>query len=89
MSKIITESTKFVIRKYVGVHSCLLLNRNANHRQATYVVIGEQVAPQYIDVEKGHSPKGIQTFACKELGARSTNQLLQSLEGEKTCSHPY
>ncbi|KAL5583295.1 hypothetical protein UlMin_015737 [Ulmus minor] len=69
-SKIVPESTKFVIRKYVGVHSCSLLNRNANHRQATYVVIGEQVAPQYVGVEKGPGPKGIQTFARTKLGAQ-------------------
>ncbi|KAL5543618.1 hypothetical protein UlMin_007402 [Ulmus minor] len=69
-SKIVPESTKFVIRKYVGVHSCSLLNRNANHRQATYVVIGEQVAPQYVGVEKGPGPKGVQTFARTELGAQ-------------------
>ncbi|KAL5557636.1 hypothetical protein UlMin_033847 [Ulmus minor] len=69
-SKIVPESTKFVIRKYVGVHSCSLLNRNANHRQATYVVIGEQVAPQYVGVEKGPGPKGVHTFARTELGAQ-------------------
>ena len=54
----------------MGVHSCSLLNRNANHRQATYVVIGEQVAPQYVRVEKGPGPKGVQTFARTELGAQ-------------------
>ncbi|KAL5580403.1 hypothetical protein UlMin_012845 [Ulmus minor] len=69
-SKIVPKSTKFVIRKYVGVHSCSLLNRNSNHRQATYVVIGEQVAPQYVGVKKGPDPKGIQTFARTELGAQ-------------------
>ncbi|KAL5557981.1 hypothetical protein UlMin_034192 [Ulmus minor] len=69
-SKIVPESTKFVIRKYVGVHCCSLLNRNANHRQATYVVIGEQVAPQYVGVEKGPGPKGVQTFARTKLGAQ-------------------
>ncbi|KAL5540497.1 hypothetical protein UlMin_043091 [Ulmus minor] len=69
-SKIVPESTKFVIRKYVGVHCCSLLNRNANHRQATYVVIGEQVAPQYVGVEKGPGPKGVQTFARMKLGAQ-------------------
>ncbi|KAL5560742.1 hypothetical protein UlMin_036953 [Ulmus minor] len=69
-SKIVPESTKFVIRKYVGVHSCSLLNKNANHRQATYVVIGEQVAPQYVGVEKGPGPKGVQTFARTEHGAQ-------------------
>ncbi|KAL5576684.1 hypothetical protein UlMin_018383 [Ulmus minor] len=69
-SKIVPESTKFVIRKYVRVHSCSLLNRNANHYQATYVVIGEQVALQYIGVKKGPDPKGFQTFACTKLGAQ-------------------
>ncbi|KAL5569114.1 hypothetical protein UlMin_025689 [Ulmus minor] len=69
-SKIVPKSTKFVIRKYVGVNSCSLLNRNSNHRQATYVVIGEQVAPQYVGVEKGPGPKGVQTFARTKLGAQ-------------------
>ncbi|KAL5542415.1 hypothetical protein UlMin_010125 [Ulmus minor] len=55
---------------YVGVHCCSLLNRNANHCQATYVVIGEQVAPQYVGVEKGPGPKGVQTFARTKLGAQ-------------------
>ncbi|KAL5558190.1 hypothetical protein UlMin_034401 [Ulmus minor] len=58
VSKIVPKSTKFVIRK------------NANHRQATYVVIGEQVAPQYVGVEKGPGPKGVQTFARTKLGAQ-------------------
>ena len=69
-SKIVPESTKFVIQKYVGVHSCSLLNRNVNHHQATYVVIGEQVAPQYVGVEKGPDPKGVQTFARTKLRAQ-------------------
>ncbi|KAL5565272.1 hypothetical protein UlMin_028436 [Ulmus minor] len=55
---------------YVGVHCCSLLNKNANHRQATYVVIGEQVAPQYVGVKKGPGPKGVQTFARTKLGAQ-------------------
>ena len=54
----------------MGVHSCLLLNRSDNLRQATYVVIGEQVALQYIGVEKGPGLKGIQNFARKELVAQ-------------------
>ncbi|KAL5564873.1 hypothetical protein UlMin_028037 [Ulmus minor] len=70
VSKITLESTKFVIRKYVGVHSCSLLNRNADHHQATYVVIREQVAPQYIDIDKGLGPKGVQNFVCIELEAQ-------------------
>ncbi|KAL5568592.1 hypothetical protein UlMin_025167 [Ulmus minor] len=70
VSKIVLKSTKFVIQKYVGVHSCSLLNRNANHRQATYVVIGEQVVPQYAGVENGLGPKGVQTFARMKLGAQ-------------------
>ncbi|KAL5542079.1 hypothetical protein UlMin_009789 [Ulmus minor] len=69
-SKIVPESTKFVIRKYMGVHCCSLLNRNVNHRQATYVVIGEQVGPQYVGVEKGPGPKGVQTFTRTKLGAQ-------------------
>ncbi|KAL5553140.1 hypothetical protein UlMin_040541 [Ulmus minor] len=50
-SKIVPESTKFVIRKYVGVHSCSLLNRNANHRQATYVLNPGTVTRIEVDEE--------------------------------------
>ena len=42
-SKITIDSVYFVIRKYMGIHSCSLLNIKANHRQATYIVVGEQV----------------------------------------------
>ena len=59
-----------MIQKYTRIHSCLQLNKNANHRQATYVVIGEQVAPQYVGVEKGPGLKDVQTFARTELGAQ-------------------
>ncbi|KAL5538059.1 hypothetical protein UlMin_046102 [Ulmus minor] len=69
-SKIVPELTKFVIRKYVGIHSCSLLNKNDNHHQVTYVVIGEQVAPQYVGVEEGPCPKGVQTFARTKLGVQ-------------------
>ena len=43
-SKIAPDSVYFVIRKYMGVHSCSLLSRNSNHRQVTYAVVGEHVA---------------------------------------------
>ena len=61
-SKIAPGSIYFVIRKYVGVHSCSLLNRNSNHRQETYVVVGEHVAQQNDGGEKGLAPKGVQTI---------------------------
>ena len=51
-----------MIHKYVGVHNYSLLNRNFNHRQATYVVIREHVAQQYVGGEKGPVPKGVQTI---------------------------
>ena len=38
-------------------------------KQPTFV-IGEQVAPQYVGVEKGLGPKGVQTFARTKLGAQ-------------------
>ena len=61
-SKIASDSVYFVIRKYVGVHSCSLLSRNLNHHQATYAVVGKHVAQQYVGSEKGPTPKGIQTI---------------------------
>ena len=58
-SKIAPNSVYFVIHKYVGVHNCSLLSRNLNHRQVTYVVVGEHVAQQYVGGGKGPTPKGI------------------------------
>ena len=61
-SKIAPILVYFMIHKYVGVHSCSLLNRNSNHRQETYVVVGEHVAQQDVGGVKGPAPKGIQTI---------------------------
>ena len=47
-SKIAPDSVYFMIHKYVGIHSCSLVSRNLNHRQANYVVVGERVANQYV-----------------------------------------
>ena len=69
-SKTMEESDFFVIQKYVGIHSCSLLSRNASHSQATYAVVGEQVAPQFIGGQKGPEPKAIQSFACIHLKVR-------------------
>ncbi|KAL5548123.1 hypothetical protein UlMin_003354 [Ulmus minor] len=56
--------------KYVGVHSCSLLSRSDSHRQATYVMVGEKVAPQYVGGEKGPTPKDVQTYARMHLNAK-------------------
>ena len=69
-SKIVEESDFFVIRKYVGIYSCSLLSRNASHRQATFAVVGEQVAPQFVGGQKGPVPKDIQSFSCTHLKAK-------------------
>ena len=69
-SKIASDSVYFVICKYVGIHGCLLLNRKANHRQATYVVVGEQVDQQYVDCEKGSASKGVLTIICINFKAQ-------------------
>ena len=43
-SKTVEELDCFVIRKYVGIHSCSLLSINASYCQATYVVVREHIA---------------------------------------------
>ena len=63
-------SNFFVIKKYVGVHSCSLLSRNASHHQATYVVVGEQVDSQFLGAQKGPAPKAVQSFARMHLKAK-------------------
>ena len=69
-SKTAEESDCFVIRKYVGIHSCSLLCRNANHHQVTYVVVSKQVALQFVGGQKGPIPKVVQTFAYTNLKSR-------------------
>ena len=64
------DSVYFVIRKYMGVHSCLLLNRNSNHSQANYVVVGEYVAHQYVGGKKGPAPKGVQIICRTNLNTQ-------------------
>ncbi|KAL5568983.1 hypothetical protein UlMin_025558 [Ulmus minor] len=58
-SKVVEESAFFVIR-----------NRSGSHRQATYVMVGEKVAPQYVGSEKGPTPKDVQTYARMHLNAK-------------------
>ncbi|XP_024025986.1 uncharacterized protein LOC112092916 [Morus notabilis] len=58
----------FVIRKYNGVHSCSLEKHSANHRQATYSVIGSCMKNQFIGVKQGPVPKSIQKYARDEFG---------------------
>ncbi|KAL5549173.1 hypothetical protein UlMin_004404 [Ulmus minor] len=69
-SKTVPESNFFVIKKYVGVHSCSLLSRNTSHRQATYIVVGEQVASQFLGAQKGPAPKSVQSFGRTHLKAK-------------------
>ena len=69
-SKVVEESAFFVIRNYVGIHSCSLLNRSGSHRQATYVMVGENFDPQYVGGEKGPTPKDVQTYAHMHLNAK-------------------
>ncbi|KAL5537762.1 hypothetical protein UlMin_045566 [Ulmus minor] len=69
-SKVVEESPFFVIQKYVGVHSCSLLSRSGSHHQATYVMVGEKVASQYVGGEKGPTPKDVQTYARTHLNAK-------------------
>ncbi|KAL5580592.1 hypothetical protein UlMin_013034 [Ulmus minor] len=69
-SKIAPDSVYFVIRKYVGVHSCSLLSRNSNHHQVTYAVVGKHVAQQYVGGEKGPAPKGVQTIVRTNLNTK-------------------
>lgn len=54
----------------MGIHSCSLLSRNVSHCQATYVMVGEQVAPYFVGGHKGLVPKDVQSFSRTHLKAR-------------------
>ena len=69
-SKTMPELNCYVIKKYMGVHSCSLLSRNASHRQATYVVMGEHVASQFLGAQKGPTLKVVHSFARTHLKAK-------------------
>ena len=60
----------FCLLKVRGLLYCSLLSRNASHRQATYVVVGEQVVLQFVGGQKGRVPKDIQSFTRTHLKAR-------------------
>ena len=54
----------------MGIHNCSLLSRNASHHQATYVVVGKQVASQFLSAQKVLALKAVQSFACTHLKAK-------------------
>ncbi|GMN55802.1 hypothetical protein TIFTF001_024914 [Ficus carica] len=48
-------SNFFVIRQYNGIHTCSLMNRSINHRQASSRVIGTNMKEHFIDCKQPHN----------------------------------
>ena len=63
------NSGYFIIRKYNGTHTCSLVGRNMNHRQATYRVIGQKFKSQYVGVSEGPTPRGLVNLVRENLKA--------------------
>ena len=59
----------FIIRKYQGTHTCLLVEHNMNHWQVTYKVIGRKYKLQYVGVLEGLTTRGLVNLARKTLKA--------------------
>ncbi|GMN61570.1 hypothetical protein TIFTF001_030670 [Ficus carica] len=48
-------SNFFVIRQYNGIHTCSLMNRSINHRQASSRVIGTRMKGHFINYKQPHN----------------------------------
>jgi hypothetical protein len=60
-------SNFFVIRQYNGIHTCSLMNRSINHRQASSRVIGARMKGHFIDCKQPPNPKVLMGFMSQEL----------------------
>ncbi|KAM6590991.1 hypothetical protein CsatA_013596 [Cannabis sativa] len=63
------DSHFFVIRQYHSLHSCSLMNRNANHRQASSRVIGSRVQGHFKNIQVIAPPED------KTIGRPRTNHI--------------
>ncbi|XP_062088953.1 uncharacterized protein LOC133795522 [Humulus lupulus] len=61
------DSEFFVIRKYHGLHTCSLMNRNANHRQASSRVIGARVQGHFKNSKDPLYPRSLTGFMREEM----------------------
>ncbi|XP_060974703.1 uncharacterized protein LOC133039773 [Cannabis sativa] len=61
------DSHFFVIRQYHSLHSCSLMNRNANHRQASSRVIGSRVQGHFKNSKDPLNPKSLAGFMREEM----------------------
>ncbi|XP_062081024.1 uncharacterized protein LOC133785825 [Humulus lupulus] len=61
------DSHFFVIRQYYSLHSCSLMNRNANHRQASSRVIDSRVQGHFKNSKDPLNPRGLAGFMREEM----------------------
>ncbi|XP_062102913.1 uncharacterized protein LOC133813897 [Humulus lupulus] len=61
------DSHFFVIRQYYSLHSCSLMNRNANHRQASSRVIGSRVQGHFKNSKDPLNPRSLAGFMREEM----------------------
>ncbi|XP_062088889.1 uncharacterized protein LOC133795455 [Humulus lupulus] len=61
------DSEFFVIRQYHGLHTCSLMNRNANHRQASSRVIGARVQGHFKNSKDPLNPRSLAGFMREEM----------------------
>ncbi|XP_022849931.1 uncharacterized protein LOC111372026 [Olea europaea var. sylvestris] len=64
----IVESPIFEVRKYNGHHSCSMSFRRRDHRHASYMIIGNHIAPKYEDANRVYRPRDIINDICREFG---------------------
>ncbi|KAL2466967.1 Uncharacterized protein Adt_42818 [Abeliophyllum distichum] len=64
----IKESPNFEVRKYNGHHSCSMSVRRRDHRHASYMVIGNHIAPKYQDANRVYIPRDIISDIRREFG---------------------
>ncbi|EXB73701.1 hypothetical protein L484_026864 [Morus notabilis] len=60
-------SNFFVIRQYNGIHTCSLVNRSINHRQASSCVIGARLQGHFKENKEPPNPKSLMGFMREEL----------------------
>ncbi|XP_022875735.1 uncharacterized protein LOC111394204 [Olea europaea var. sylvestris] len=64
----IVESPIFEVRKCNGHHSCSMSVRHRDHRHASYMIIGNHIAPKYEDVNRVYRPRDIINDIRREFG---------------------
>ncbi|XP_030479257.1 uncharacterized protein LOC115696497 [Cannabis sativa] len=66
------DSHFFVIRQYHSLHSCSLMNRNANHKQASSRVIGSRVQGHFKNSKDPFNPRSLAGFMREEMKVQAS-----------------